>query len=131
MAIASKLNNNVPQDQAFEAIRRRAAKVLQKKPKHTRFVDYSDPNWWASLKAAQEFQRAAIKEKWPWASTRIVNAFMHLGLETDECVKDAWLRGDLKRIPNIGKKSLKEIQEAMGFNDAHKTCPCCGQTVKD
>jgi hypothetical protein len=67
---------------------------------------------------------------WPWASTRVLNAFHYMEIKTDQDIKDAWLKGGFRNIPNLGKKSIKEIQVAMGLPDAgRKKCPHCGALV--
>ena len=67
---------------------------------------------------------------WPWASTRVLNAFHYMEIKTDQDIKDAWLKGGFRNIPNFGKKSIKEIQVAMGLPDAgRKKCPHCGALV--
>ena len=66
-------------------------------------------------------------QQWPWASTRVLNAFRYLKIYTNQDVEDAWFQGDFKKVPNLGKKSIKEIQEAMGLPGAgEKKCHCCG-----
>jgi hypothetical protein len=67
---------------------------------------------------------------WPWASTRVLNAFHYMEIKTDQDINDAWFKGRFRNIPNLGKKSIKEIQVAMGLPDAgRKKCPHCGALV--
>jgi hypothetical protein len=69
-------------------------------------------------------------ELWPWASTRVLNAFHWMEIKTDQDINDAWFKGRFRNIPNLGKKSIKEIQVAMGLPDAgRKKCPHCGALV--